>query len=199
MTSLRKYAILIILLTGVLACSLVAAPATPTVAVPASPTMGPTEPPASTATIAASDTPAATEAASPSDTPDAQSGSLPVPFSNLMNVSQYFNPVGQPVQDWNGVPIMPQATAGQEFKPGAVYSFKATATIEQAASFYQEKMPALGYTSFMAGPATGSSGTGGNAMHNSFLYFTKSSQILLLYIASYDTDSGHVSVVISTQ
>ena len=35
--------------------------------------------------------------------------------------------------------------------------------------------------------------------YSSFLYFTKDSQILLIYIASYDTGSGHVSVVISTE
>ena len=124
---------------------------------------------------------------------------MPQPFANLANISQYFNPVGQPVPNWNGIPIMPEATAGQEFKPGQLYSFKATATIAQAVSFYQAKLPALGYTSFMPGPATGSAGTGPNAIHNSFLYMLKGTNILLIYIASYDSDPSHVSVVISTQ
>ncbi len=124
---------------------------------------------------------------------------MPAPFTNLSDVSQYFNPVGQPVQSWNGIPIMSEAVAGQEFKPGQVYSFKAAATISQAADFYQSKLPPLGYTSFMPGPATGSAGTGANAIHNSFLYMLKGSQILLIYIASYDSDPSHVSVVLSTQ
>jgi hypothetical protein len=117
---------------------------------------------------------------------------------NLMGISQYFNPVGQPVQTWNGIPIMPRATAGQEFKPGAVYSFKATATIPQGVSFYKAKISALGY-SLNGEPATGSAGTGSNALHNSVLNTYKGSQILLIYIASYDNDTGHITVVISTQ
>ncbi len=199
MNHLRNAVLLIALLLSTLACSLTGAAATPTVTVQASPMILPTNPPQPTAAIQPSDTPAPTQMASPSDTPDASSGSLPIPFANLSNVSQYFNPVGQPASTWNGIPIMPEATAGQEFKAGAVYSFKATATIAQAASFYEAKLPALGFASFMAGPSTGSAGTGSNAIHDSFLYFMKGSQILLIYIASYDSDLAHASVVISTQ
>src|SRR5574341_396589 len=57
----------------------------------------------------------------------------------------FFNPQGTPVAEWNGIPIMPQATAGQEFD-STTYSFKATATVKEAQDFYKEKLSALGWT-----------------------------------------------------
>ena len=198
MDHLRRYVLLVFLLFGALACSLTSAPAAPTATVQVFPTTGPSETPASTATVQALDTPAPTETASPSDTPDPLLQLMPMPILNLMSISQYFNPVGQPAQTWNGIPIMPEATAGQEFKPGAVYSFKAAATIAQGVSFYRAKISALGF--FLNGePATGSAGTGSNAMHNSVLNCYKGSQVLLIYLTSYDSDTGHIIVVISTQ
>lgn len=198
MDSLRRVALLIGLFAATLACSLGTSPAPPTpTAIPALPTVAPTDTPAAQPTAAATDTPAPTETVAPADTQAAGSGSLP--FSNLANIAQHFNPVGQPVQDWNGIPIMPAAIAGQEYQGGQVYSFKASATIAQAVSFYEAKLPALGYQSFMAGPATGSAGTGSYAIHDSVLYYLNGSKMLLLYIASYDSDLSHVSVVMSTQ
>jgi alpha-galactosidase len=199
MAPLRTYALLVFLLTGMLACSLTSVPATPTATVPASPTTQPTDTPAPTATEAATATPAPTETAAPSETPDALFQSLPQAFLNLQaGVTQYFNPVGQPAQTWNGIPIMPQASAGQEFQPGAVYSFKAAATIAQGVSFYKSKMTALGY-SLNGEPSSGSGGSGANAEHDSFIYLYKGSQVTLIYVASYDSDPGTIMVVISTQ
>ena len=198
MAHLRKVALLVVLLIGTLACSLTAAPASPTASLHASPTARSSDTPAFTATVQASNTPAPTGTAQPSETPNPLSLLVPPPFMNLMGISKYFNPVGQPVQTWNGNTIMPQATAGQEFIPGAVYSFKATAAISQGVSFYKAKISALGF-SLNGEPMTGSAGTGGNALHNSVLNCYKGSQILLIYIASYDNDTGHIFVVISTQ
>ncbi len=198
MDSLRRVALLIGLLVTALACSLGAPPALPTpTAIPALPTVALTDTPAPQPTAAATDTPAPTATIAPADTQAAGSGSIP--FSNLANISQYFNPVGQPAPDWNGIPVMPAATAGQEYQGGQVYSFKANATIAQAVSFYQSKLPALGYQSFMPGAATGSEGTGSNATHSSVLYYLNGAKMLLIYIASYDSDPSHVSVVMSTQ
>lgn len=199
MTYLRKYTFFVFLLTGSLACSLITAPALPTANVQASPTIFSTDTPIFTATVEASDTPAPTEAVSPTDTPDLGMPSLPLAFLNMMSVSQYFNPVGQPVQTWQDIPIMPQATAGQEFKTGMVYSFKATATISEGVNFYMPKMSALGFTLNAGGAATGSAGTGSNAMHNSALNYYKGSQVLLIYITSFDSNLNQIIVVISTQ
>lgn len=58
-----------------------------------------------------------------------------------------FNPQGTPLQEWNGVPIMPQATAGQEFTQNNthIYSFKANATTKEVQDFYNAKMTALNW------------------------------------------------------
>jgi hypothetical protein len=57
------------------------------------------------------------------------------------------NPQGTPVQEWNAIPIMPQATVGQEFTENNtnVYSFKATVTAKEVQDFYKEKLTALGW------------------------------------------------------
>ena len=73
--------------------------------------------------------------------------------SALPDFSSYFNPQGTPVSVWNEIPVMPQATAGQEFTDTTTYSFKATATIEEARQFYDTQLPPLGWTTFFNMPA----------------------------------------------
>ena len=197
MAPLRKYLFLAFLLIGALACSLTTPPALPTAIPQPFPTNASTEAPAAATSAEASATPAPNETAASSDTPNPLSQLMPMPFTNMMNASQYLNPVGPPAKSWNGIPIMPEAIAGQEFKPGAVYSFKATATIPQAVSFYKTQMAPLGF-SLNGGPGTGSAGTGANAVHNSFMNYYKGSQLLLIYFTSYDNDASHVIVVLST-
>jgi hypothetical protein len=60
-------------------------------------------------------------------------------------IPNMFNPEGNPVQEWKGIPVMPQATAGEEFTKESSYSFKATVTIKDVQDFYNEKLPALGW------------------------------------------------------
>ena len=107
----------------------------------------------------------------------------------LLNIGQYFNPVGTPVQNWHNVPVMPQATAGQEFS-AMVYSYTAAATLEQARQFYQGKAGSLGLVN---PPGTGSSGTGDKASHN--IDFV--SHNLTIVLTSFNNDTAHVIVVIS--
>jgi hypothetical protein len=108
----------------------------------------------------------------------------------LMNVAQYFNPVGTPVQNWHNIPIMSQAIAGQEFKTN-VYSYTASATLAQARQFYESKAGSLG---LINSPGTGYSGTGNNASHNvDFI-----SPNVSIVLTSFDNDTGHVIVVLST-
>jgi hypothetical protein len=106
-----------------------------------------------------------------------------------MNVTLYFHPVGTPLSSWNGVPIMPQATAGQEFN-AQIYSFVASANLSQAQQFYAAQAAAL---SFVNAPATGSGGSGSQATHDVTFYSYKISIIL----TSFDSDPDHVIVVIS--
>jgi hypothetical protein len=66
--------------------------------------------------------------------------------SALPNFENMFNPQGTPVQEWRGVPVLPQATAGQEFPENNTYSFKANATAKEVQDFYNEKLPPLGWS-----------------------------------------------------
>jgi hypothetical protein len=84
---------------------------------------------------------------------------------------------------------MPQAIAGQEFS-GYIYSYTATATLDQARLFYEAKAQSLG---FSMAPGSGFAGTGSNAQHNvSFVSYN-----LTLYLASFDNNTGEVIVIIS--
>jgi hypothetical protein len=65
--------------------------------------------------------------------------------SALPDFGNMFNPQGTPVQEWNGIPIMPQATAGQEFSENNSYSFKAPVTAKEVQDFYNERLTALGW------------------------------------------------------
>jgi hypothetical protein len=85
------------------------------------------------------------------------------------------NPQGTPVQEWNGIPIMPQAMAGQEFPENNVkiYSFKANATTKDAQDFYNEKMKALGWDQRYTLPSGAEGG---------FITFQKETSILTITI-----------------
>ncbi len=113
------------------------------------------------------------------------------PMANVGDITQYYNPAGTPLQSWNGVPVMPQATAGQEFKAD-VYSYRATATLNQAAQYYTAKAASIGLPPYHA---TGYGGRGNLASHNA----TFLSQTLLLDIISLDNDPQHVIVIINKE
>src|SRR5215211_5934285 len=53
-------------------------------------------------------------------------------------------PQGKPVQEWRGIPIMPEAIAGQEF--ANAYSFRANATVQEVQAFYDERLAQLGWS-----------------------------------------------------
>jgi hypothetical protein len=155
----------------------------------------PTLPPRATTTPQATAAPAASETAAPnppSATPDSAFETLQASMGSLgilMNGTQYDNPVGTPLPSWQGVPIMAQATAGQEFNPN-VYSYVAATTLDQAQGFYQGKVASLGITN---PPVTSFGGTGAKASHG----VSYTSYKLSILITSYDNDTGHVIVVIS--
>jgi hypothetical protein len=159
------------------------------------PTDTPAQPPTDTPIPAT-----ATSTQTPSDTPvpvvatatlpaTANPMSLMGSMGILANISQYFNPVGEPLKSWHDVPVMPQATAGQEFTAN-IYSYTAKATLAQARQFYSSKAASLGLTN---PPATGSAGSGSQALHNTAFV----SYGLTMVLSSYDNDTGHVIVVIS--
>lgn len=170
-------------------------PASPLPATPTSPGITPVTPsPEVTATFAPSATNTSTQIPTtvPTATIDSQAATgvaMVGSMGAITNIALYLHPVGTPLSSWRSVPIMSQATAGQEF-PGNIYSYTATATLAQARQFYEGKAQSLG---FSMAPATGYAGLGSNASHE----VTFISYSLTIYMTSYDNDTGHVIVVIS--
>jgi hypothetical protein len=95
--------------------------------------------------------------------------------SALPDVSNMFNPQGTPVQEWKGIPIMPQATAGQEFSENNSYSFRANVTAKEVQDFYNEQLTALGWTQPFSFPVEEGGG---------LLTFQKDDSSLLITITS---------------
>ncbi len=104
---------------------------------------------------------------------------LPSGMPNIPDVSKYMSPTGTPAKEWNGIPIMTQATVGQEFDKNT-YSFKASGiTPADVQSFYNGKMTAAGWsTSFST--LAGSTG--------SILVYSKGSSVLTITVAQDNTD-----------
>jgi len=101
---------------------------------------------------------------------------IPTALSDFGNM---FNPQGEPVAEWNGIPIMSQATAGQEHD-AYNYSFKFTGTSQEAQNFYESEMETLGWASLMSVP----SGENG-----ALLSFQKDNKSLTITIVTTDNDT----------
>lgn len=58
------------------------------------------------------------------------------------------HPSDPPRQDWLGVPVMPQAAAGQEVQTliGSYYCFRAPVSVQDMESFYKQKLAAPQWT-----------------------------------------------------
>jgi hypothetical protein len=104
----------------------------------------------------------------------------------IPDVSGYLNPVGVPVSDWNNIPIMPQATAGQEFNKNT-YSYKVSGVaVAEVQAFYTDKLKPLGWTSAFSAQG----GTQGGMM-----LFTKGTNVFSLVTTGGD-NNGLVVILI---
>ena len=100
--------------------------------------------------------------------------------TSMPDVNQYLNPTGAPVSEWNTIPVMPQATSGQEFNKNT-YSYKASGITEaDVQSFYNDKLKALGWTS----PFSAQGGSTGGIM-----LFTKDSSVLSITVTTVDQNT----------
>jgi len=203
MIRVRKSLLVVLFVTSTLACNLAGStlPASPQGPVPPQapppaatsqqqpslPVPSATQPPTPTETA----TPAPTDTSVPPtlDPASATMAAMMGSMGSIGSIAAYFQPVGTPVKVWHNVPIMPQATAGQEFNP-RIYSYVAAATLDQAHQYYGSRASALG---FVMGPGTGTSGSGSGASHNvDFVSYN-----LTIILTSFDNDTGHVIVVLS--
>lgn len=105
-----------------------------------------------------------------------------VPFETLianptvLAFGDIFNPQGAPVTEWNGIPVMPQATAGEEVT--GLYSYKANATNEEATEFYTTQLTSLGWSEQVR-----------EIGETTLLYYVKDQQGVTITIAPADTNS----------
>jgi len=91
----------------------------------------------------------------------------------MPDVTEFLNPSGAPASEWRGIPIMPEATAGEEFDPNT-YSFKvAGATGLDVEEFYDAQLEALGWSS----PVRTNVGTDGG-----YMLFTKGTSALSIMV-----------------
>ena len=109
-------------------------------------------------------------------TAEAMASAIP---SGMPDVTKYLNPQGSPAPDWNGIPIMTQATAGEEFDKNT-YSFRVGGvTAQDVQTFYNDKLKAAGWSS----PFSAQGGSTGGLM-----LFTKDSSVLSITITPVDQD-----------
>lgn len=148
MSRLSKYLLLTILILFVLACNAVTQPIQDAQELAETAQSLATALPIETLQAIGTQIPIETLQALPSAVP-----TLEAVASALPDFGSYFNPEGTPVSVWNEIPIMPQATSGEEFTDTETYSFKVNATVEEARNFYDTQLPTLGWTSFFNIPA----------------------------------------------
>jgi hypothetical protein len=144
MSRLSKFLIVLGLIVFVLACNLVTQPIKDVQNIAGTAQSFATSLPVETLQALASAIPAETLQAFPSMAPTLEA--FATEFGGL------YNPQGTPVTNWNGIPVMPQATSGQEFD-STTYSFKASATATEAQEFYKAQLTGLGWTEAFSMPA----------------------------------------------
>ena len=121
----------------------------------------------SLATQVATQIPAGTIEAFPSMFP-----SLEALGTSMPNIEGYFDPQGTPVSEWNGIPVMPQATAGQEFQDSNTYSYKVDATVKEVQDYYKAELEKLGWNSSFSMPGTDTVAVEMFSMDSNFLTVT---------------------------
>ncbi len=94
--------------------------------------------------------------------------------TTVSNFGDLYNPQGTPLQVWQDIPIMPQATAGKESDTNN-YSFKADATLQEAQDYYKAQLKDLGWNETFSMPADA---------NGAIMVFSKDSNILTITLAS---------------
>jgi hypothetical protein len=180
MTRFNKFLSLSILILFILACNTVTSP------------IGDVQDLAGTAQAVASSMPIETLQAMASQIPVETLQALPSSMptfealaSQIAPIGDMFNPQGTPVSEWNGIPVMTQATAGQDFPDTKSYSFKANATVKEAEDFYKAELETLGWSSLVNMPSDA---------NGAILLFNKDSSTLTITIAE---SEGQIIVILT--
>lgn len=169
MSRLSKYLLLFTLIVFVLACNFVTQPVRDVQNV------------ASTVESVASTMPLETLQAvatnNPVETLQAVSSAMP-------DIANMFNPKGTPVKEWSSIPVMPDATAGQEFSATS-YSFVTPSDAKAIEDFYNSNLKDLGWNSMFGSQVSDQGG---------FMLFQKDKSTLTVTIAP-SSEGGSDKVV----
>lgn len=110
------------------------------------------------------------------------------PMQTIMPVLPSGNPLdpqSAPLSEWKGIPVMPQASAGDESE--GMYIYKVAATLDEIQEFYDTKLPDLGWEESFSLPIEGTA----------ILLYTQGSQVLSITILS--EEGGEMLVMITLQ
>lgn len=121
---------------------------------------------------------------------DTQPETLETPDADLTveSITEYedmLDPQGEPLSEWNGIPIMSQATTGEAFDTDR-YSYKADTTSEDAQKFYKDTLGGLGWSESYSLPADERSGAA--------IIFEKESSILTITFSQMD---GYLLIILN--
>ncbi len=89
-----------------------------------------------------------------------------------------FDPQSAPLSEWNGIPVMPQAIAGEESEE--MYAFKVAATAQDVEAFYAAQLPPLGWEKSVSMPL-------GDTAILVYLVYTKGNETLSITVMPMET------------
>ena len=183
MSRLQKFLLLFVLVVFVIACNVVTQPIKDVQNVAGTAQSFATSMPnvASTVESAATNMPglASTIEAAATNMPGLAS-TIEAAGTSLPDIGQMTDPQGTPVAEWNGIPIMSQATAGQEFADANTYSFKASVTVQEVQDYYNAELPNLGWSSSFSIPGSSD---------GAVMLFSKDSDLLTITITALDGEA----------
>ncbi len=95
-------------------------------------------------------------------------------------------PQGEPLAEWQGVPVMPEAAAGED--GGTGYTFTVQSSAEEVQAFYEEQLAKLGWNLLAVGQ--------GEETGFLMLIFTKGSATLSVTVMPPDDPNGLLQVLL---
>lgn len=96
-------------------------------------------------------------------------------------------PTGRADAEWQGIPILPFAFAGEELEDGSGYRFTVRGNETIVERFYTAQLPGLGWEMFMTGEGEGDS---------KMLLFKQGNSLLTISIVEIDEVERYMMVMI---
>ncbi|MFN8382845.1 MAG: hypothetical protein U0V02_12930 [Anaerolineales bacterium] len=95
------------------------------------------------------ETPTSTATSLPTPTNTSEPTNTPVPSTETPSAPVLPMPSGKPLNEWEGIPVMPDAIAGEGDSTG--YSFTINALPEDIQTYYEKELAKLGWNIFASG------------------------------------------------